>query len=106
MQYGASQIEFLVDSPAAFAQAVMTRLGLSKGEYFVDTSQGTPWATQVLGVRTQDTRDQALRDRMSGTIGFKSIISYSSELIGNSRKFNVNARLDSIWGEVTITGVF
>lgn len=106
MQYGHSQAEFLVDSPATFAQAVYTRLGLATGEWFVDLTEGTPWSTQVLGVRTQATRDRAIRDRIAGTPGFKSIISYSSDLIGNSRKFNVNAKVDSIFGVVTIQGAF
>lgn len=105
MQYGASQLEFLVDSPAAFAQAVYTRLRLATGEWFVDTTEGTPWGTQVLGVRTQATRDRALRDRIAGTEGFRSILSYSSSL-DSVRRLHVDAKVDSIFGVVPIQGVF
>ena len=105
MQYGVSQDEFLIDSPAAFAQAVMTRLLLLTGEWFVDVTEGLPVNTQILGVRTQPTYDRAIRDRISGTEGFKSIISYSSVLEGASRKLSVTATLDSIFGVVTIQGV-
>lgn len=106
MQYGASQIEFLVNSPAAFAQAVLTRLQLATGEWFLDKSEGTPWSTQILGVRTQATYDRAIRDRIAGTQGFKSILSYSSNVVGATRKLSVNAKIDSIFGIVTVQGVF
>lgn len=106
MIYGHSQAEFLVDSPAAFAQAVYTRLGLATEEWFVDQTEGTPWRTQILGVGTQATRDRAIRDRIAGTEGFLSIISYSSSVDGNTRKFTVNAVINSIFGVVTISRVY
>lgn len=106
MQYGNSQNEFLVNSPAAFAQAVLTRLRLLTGEWFVDVTEGLPASTQILGVRTQPTYDRAIRDRIAGTQGFKSIISYSSSLVGTTRRLSVNARLDSVFGVVTVQGVF
>jgi hypothetical protein len=105
MLYGASQLEFLINSPDTFAQAVQTRLALLTGEWFLDKTEGTPWNTQILGVRTQSTYDRAIRDRIAGTQGFKSIVKYSSNFDGNTRKLTVNAVLDSIFGVVTIQQV-
>jgi hypothetical protein len=103
MQFGQSQNDFLINSPAAVAQAVLTRLRLIQGEWYLDNTEGTPWSTEILGVRTRPTYDRALRDRISGTQGVKSILEYSSNLDG--RRLTVQARIDTIYGEAVISEV-
>lgn len=101
MQFGQSQGNFLVNSPAAVAQLVRTRLLLSKGEWFLDVTDGTPWLGEILGLRTQATRDQAIKARILGAQGVTSIASYSSTLVG--RAFTVQATINTLYGQTTIS---
>lgn len=104
MTFGASQVNFLVNSPETVAQAVLTRLRLLKGEWFLDNTAGTPWSTEILGVRTRPTYDRAIRDRISGTQGVVSILSYSSSLVG--RRLTVTAKVANVYGDpITISEV-
>ncbi len=95
---------FLVNSPEAVAQAVSTRLNLWLGEWFINTADGTPWLTEVLG-KMQNGRnpDAAIKQRILGTQGVKEITAYSSIYDGNARKISVTATLSTIYGSVTIT---
>ena len=80
---------WLVNSPACVQQAVLTRLKLFLGEWFVDTEDGTPWLTQVLGERTKLTTDSAIQTRVLGTPGVTSIVSYQSTFDGAARSISV-----------------
>ena len=101
MTFGASQQNFLVDSPDAVAQAVQTRLRLIQGEWFLDVTEGMPWATEVLGVRTSATYDAAIKACILGTQGVVEILSYSSSLTG--RALSVSAVIDTIYGQAAIS---
>ena len=100
MIWGQGAADFLVDSPAAVAQAAQTRLGLWMGEYFLDLDQGTPWATQVLGVRTAGIRDAAIRNRIMGTPYVLSIENYASSFDPRTRAFNVSCTIKTAFGAV------
>lgn len=102
-KFGNGSRDFLRDSPATVAQAVTTRLLLLKGEWFLDTSEGTPYATEILGTNTQSTRDRAVRNRILGTQGVREILSYFSEV--QDRGFRVTATVDTIYGQITVTQV-
>lgn len=95
---------FLVNSPEAVAQAVSTRLRLWLGEWFINTTDGTPWLTEILGKR-QDGRnpDAAIKQRILGTQGVKEITAYSSSYDGATRSLSVSATLNTIYGVATIT---
>lgn len=110
--FGAQQADFYIDSPEGVAQAVQTRLGLFTGEWFLDTTDGTPWRTGVLGKYTQDSYDAVIKDRiltttvitgqLATTAGVKSITAYSSTFDRDARKLRVEATIDTIYGEATI----
>lgn len=105
-QFGNGAADFWVDQPEAVAQAVQTRLGLWQGDWFLDTTEGMTWKTEVLGVRTANTRDPAIRRRVLGTAGVKAIMAYSSNLNRDTRAFSVDTlKLDTIYGPVTVPGV-
>lgn len=97
--------EFYVDVPNAVAQAVLTRLRLLTGEWFLDVTEGTPYATEVLGYNTQATRDAAIRDRIVQTEGVNRLISYNSTFDPATRQFTVRATVDTIYGQATVTQV-
>lgn len=94
--------DFLIDSPAAVAQAVKTRLGLLKGEWALDTDDGTPWATDVLGKNTQAGRDAVIRARILGTPNVTQISAYQSAINPDTRKYTVTATVDTAFGQTTI----
>lgn len=45
----------LVNSPEAVAQAIKTRFLLWYGQWFLDTTEGTPWIQSVLGKQRPET---------------------------------------------------
>ena len=103
--FGVGGGNFLIDSPAAVAQAVKTRLGLIQGEFFLDVTAGTPY-NQVLGAGTESTRDLALQTVILETQGVNEILDYASYLDPKTRAFTVAATIDTIYGQTTITQIF
>lgn len=99
--FGQGSRNFLVDSPEAVAQAVMTRLRLEVGEWFLDVTEGTPYQTRILGYGSANSRDIAIRDRIIGTQGVLEIVSYSSSL-SVARKLSIRAVANTIYGELVI----
>lgn len=99
-----SGADFLINSPEAIAQAVSTRLKLWRGEWFIDKSDGTPWAEDVLGKRQQGrSPDAAIKQRILKTQGVTAIESYSSAFDGDSRRFSVEATISTQYGTATIS---
>lgn len=94
--------DWLVNSPEAVAQAVRTRLALNLGEWFVDTTDGMPWDTEVLGKHTALTRDAVIKDRILGTPGVTAITEYSSTFDGNTRRFSVTATITTAYGTAQV----
>ncbi|MFA9439390.1 hypothetical protein ACDA63_07115 [Uliginosibacterium sp. sgz301328] len=95
--------DFLRDSPETVAQAVRTRLDLWRGEWFVDTSDGTPWQTEVLGKNTAATYEAAIKRRIVGTEGVTQLVDFSSSYDGDTRRLTVTATIDTAYGQTTIT---
>jgi hypothetical protein len=103
--FGSGSTQFLINVPSAVAQAVMTRLRLSLGEWFLDLLEGTPYHGQILGNNTQQLYDQAIQQRILDTEGVKSIDEYFSSLSEN-RVLTVTATITSIYGQFRISSAF
>ena len=101
MTFGQGGRNFYVDEPAAVAQAILTRLRLEVGEWFLDVTEGTPYLTKILGYGSAASRDVALRNRILGTEGVISLESYTSALDVN-RRLSVSARAETAYGLLTI----
>jgi hypothetical protein len=101
--FGQNAANFLVDSPAAVAQAIQTRLKLIAGEWFLDQTAGTPYYTDILGAGTQSTRDLAVQTVILETQGVTSIAEYASYLDPSTRQFTIAATVNTQYGQVTIT---
>ena len=99
--FGLGSGNYLVNSVQAVAQLVYTRLLLFKAEWFVDTSDGTPWIGQVVGYRTQLTRDIAIKTRILNTPGVVSILNYSSSV--TNRGLAVTASIITAYGQTTVS---
>jgi hypothetical protein len=104
--WGHGQADFWVDQPEAVAQAILTRLKLWTGEWFLDLSEGTAWMPNVptagdpgvVGAQSANAqRDIILQNRILGTQGVKSLISYSSRVDPVARRFFVFATVDTIY---------
>ncbi|MBZ9939126.1 hypothetical protein LB518_22710 [Mesorhizobium sp. BR1-1-16] len=104
MIFGDDQRAYWRDIPEAPAQAVLSRLYLFLGEWFLDITDGTAWNTRVLGKNTVDTRDPEIRARILDTEGVTSIDDYTSNLTRDDRKFSVQATISTAYGQTTITG--
>lgn len=102
--FGRGGGDFLVDTPAAVAQAVSTRLRLWYGEWFLDTADGMPWSERVLGAHTR-LRDAAIRRRVLNTPGVRKLNSYTSQVDGESRRFSVQMEIETAYGAATLTGM-
>jgi hypothetical protein len=89
---------FLANSPACVAQAVQTRLALWQGEWFLDTTDGTPYMQDIIGIRTN--YDFEIRSRILNTPGVVSIVDYQSSVI--NRTLSVSGTIDTIYGVTQI----
>lgn len=98
-QFGRSGI-LLIDSPAAVAQAIDTRLRLWTGDWFLDLQEGTPYEGQILAYGTQGTRDQVLKARILETQGVEELLAYQSSV--NGRSMTVQATVRTRYGQETI----
>jgi len=101
--FGGSLNDFHHDTPEGVGQAVLTRLKLWSGEWFIDTQDGTPYLTGVIGKYTKDTYDQLMQMRILGTQGVTQITAYSSNLNADTRHLTIQASIDTIYGQTTIT---
>lgn len=95
---------FFINSPAGVAQAIKTRLELFTNEWFLDKREGLD-KDQILGFGTEGTRDRVIQQRIIGTQGVISLLSYTSN-VDDRRRFTVQATVDTVYGQVTITQSF
>lgn len=100
--FGGQQADFYKDVPEGVGQAVLTRLRLLRGEWFLDKTEGTPWSTEVLGKYTNGTYDAAIRQRILGTQGVLQITEYSSSVDTEKRALSVTATISTIYGPTTV----
>jgi hypothetical protein len=102
MTFGHGQDNFWVNAPEGVGQWVMTRLRLNQGEWFADTTEGTPWMTQVLGERTRATRDVVVFDRVQSTPNVTDVLGYSSQVDPNARAWAASMTIDTVYGAVAV----
>lgn len=104
MCFGAQQADFWCDTPEAVAQAVLTRLRLWRGEWFVDITDGTPYMQAALGYGKAKTIEPAIRERILGTQGVTKIVDMSMDFEPNSRTATISAVIDTVYGQATVQG--
>lgn len=78
MTFGNGRANYLSNTPEAVAQLVDTGLALLQGEWFLDTTVGVPYSTDVLGAHTQSTYDATIRSQILSTTGVTGIEDYAS----------------------------
>ena len=100
--FGGSQAAFFQNDPVGVAQVVQTRLALWLGQWFLNVDDGMPWLTKVLGKYTASVRDATIRDRILSTPGVIGIASYASQFDPQTRKFFVQATINTAYGVAQI----
>lgn len=100
--FGGNLNSFHTNVPAAPGQAVMTRLLLFLGEWFLDTGEGTPWFNATLGNFQHSNADSSIQDRVLGTQGITGITNYQSVLNSVTRQMNVQMNVETIYGSAQI----
>jgi hypothetical protein len=101
--FGSGSSNFLVNSPQAVAQLVVTALKLFRGDWFLDTTAGVPWKTQVLGFNTQSLYDIAVQNAIRGVQGVVCITSYRSSLNKTTRELSIVAEIATAFGNTSFT---
>ena len=106
MTFGQSGRNFLIDSPAAVAQRINSRLGLWEGEWYLDKSAGTAYYQDMLGHNNYGLASAMLRERIFGTPFVTNITDWSTTFTGasvdptESRSFAVSGKVDTAFGFV------
>lgn len=100
--FGRGDNGFYTDVPEAVAQAVRSRLTLWRGEWFLDTDEGTPWHRAVLGKQSPDIYSLAIRDRIHGTPGVLQLLNFTTRNDSETRRLSFSATLNTVYGEVTV----
>jgi hypothetical protein len=102
MTFGRGIGNMLIDSPAAVAQAILTRLCLWTGEWWLDLDEGTPWMQQILGKpRGYGSPDAAIQTRILGTPYVTRITDYASNYNPANRSWIVGCKVFTAFGQVT-----
>lgn len=103
--FGSGSKDFMQNTPETVAQAVLTRLRLWVGEWFLDETEGTAYQQGILGKHDQDAADAVMRERILGTEGVLSLLDFSSTLDRDNRTYSVSATIDTIYGPATINEI-
>lgn len=100
--FGQGDNTWLINSPEAVAQAVKTRFLLWYGQWFLSTTEGTPWLQSVLGKQNPETYNLAIRRRILETRGVNSIIAFETTLNTSSRRVIFTATINTLYGTTTV----
>src|SRR5262245_2696914 len=86
MTFGHGLTDYLSDLQAV-GQSIKSRLLLILGEWFLDVEDGTPWP-EILGIKPYDpaTVEEAVRERILGTVGVTAITDYQIVFDSLTRK--------------------
>ncbi|MBV8875247.1 hypothetical protein POH93_26195 [Phytobacter diazotrophicus] len=101
--FGRGDDTWLINSPEAVAQAIKTRFELWYGQWFLDTTEGTPWIQSVLGKQRPELYNLAIRQRILETKGVKSITEFNTAVNTSSRRVTFTATVETFYGMTTLT---
>jgi hypothetical protein len=100
--FGQGDSNFIQNTPATVGQAVKTRLQLQQGEWFLDTSIGTPYNSSVMGTGTISLYDSVIQSVILETPGVTGISAYASGVDPYSRNASITCTIDTIYGQTTL----
>lgn len=83
------------DIPETVAQAVVTRLALWTGEWFLNVTEGTPYLDKIVGHDTLYNLE--IKTRILDTQGVLSILEYQS-VLNIDRALSITCTIETIYG--------
>lgn len=101
--FGRGDDTWLTNSPEAVAQAIKTRFELWYGQWFLDTTEGTPWMQSVLGKQRPEVYNLAIRQRILETAGVSSITDFNTTVNTSTRRVTFTATVETLYGTTTVT---
>ncbi|MHB9327415.1 hypothetical protein ACP3S7_07695 [Phytobacter ursingii] len=101
--FGRGDDTWLINSPEAVAQAIKTRFELWYGQWFLDTTTGTPWIQSVLGKQKPEIYNLAIRQRILETAGVSSITAFDTTVNTSTRRVSFTATVETLYGTTTVT---
>jgi len=101
MTFGRGIHNFIVDSPTTVAQAILTRLRLWRGEWFLSLNAGVPYLQQILGhAPSANIPDSAIHNTIANTPFVRHVTDYASTFDGTSRRFSVSCKVETAFGPI------
>jgi hypothetical protein len=100
MIFGHGTSDYYVDNWQLVLQAIVTRLRLWKGEWYLSLEDGTPWEQEILGKTTKFLRDSALQEIILNTYGVTELLYFYSWFDREKRFFLVTFKAQTIYGIV------
>ena len=96
---------FIQNTPETVGQVILTRLLLMRGEWFIDSQEGTPYYQEIFGhlAEHKGMYDLEIQARILGTPGVQEIQDYVSEIDIN-RKLSINCSVFTDYGITQFTG--
>lgn len=97
--FGHGQLDFLINSPAAVAQAVETTLKLFQGEWYLNVNDGTPYLEGVVGMHSKAEADATILNVIQSVQGVQNIQNFQSVLDPSTRSYRtISGTLNTIYG--------
>lgn len=100
--FGNGQDDFYVNVPETIGQLVKTGLLLWLGEWFLDSSLGTPYMQGILGKYSQAQADTTIQNQALNTFGVVDVTNYVSVLDPVTRAESISFNIDTIYGPTPV----
>ena len=100
MNFGHGESDYYIDDWRLVLQAIVTRLELWQGEWYLDLAAGTPWEQEILGKTQQPLRDAALQEVILDTYGVEELEYFRALYDRNKRIYVVSFKAKTIYGTV------
>lgn len=95
----------LVDEIEALRQLLQIKLQFFLGEWYLDTSKGVPFYTDILLPNPELNKIQAIiKAAISESEGVKDFLVFDATFDRAARRLNVSFTVDTIYGEISVTG--
>ncbi|MCR9028321.1 hypothetical protein NXA99_07210 [Citrobacter amalonaticus] len=91
--------EHFVHGKTATQQAIIRRLRLFLGEYFLDGTDGTPWFLRILGKNNPDVAEANIKERIINTKDVISLSRFEFDFSPRTRIISIYAQIIDINNE-------
>lgn len=92
-----------IDGVESVRQRVLQALRFNQGEWFLNTSAGTPYLTQIFGTRFAPLSESVIRRHISDVPGVDDVASITSTFDSATRRLNISVVVVSDNEPITAT---